>query len=172
MGCNPTKPVNRIYINPIPFAAFYFDGSDKDKWLVVNGLQRLSSIRNFVLNKDKPLVLRNLEFLTQLNGKKYDDLSRDLQRIIKETTVVVYIINSGTPLEVKFNIFKRINTGGLVLEPQEIRHALFQGAPARFITMGSLPEFQEATTRSLIRNHRMIDRDFATKISLFLSLWL
>jgi Protein of unknown function DUF262 len=62
-----------------PLPAFYFDGSDKDKWLVVDGLQRLSSIRNFVV--DKTLRLIDLEFLTQLNGKSYDDLDRDLQRI-------------------------------------------------------------------------------------------
>ena len=40
-----------------PLPAFYFDGSDKNKWLVVDGLQRLSSIRNFVLNKESPLKL-------------------------------------------------------------------------------------------------------------------
>jgi len=147
-----------------PLPAFYFDGSDKNKWLVVDGLQRLSSIRNFIIDKEKPLRLTNLEFLTQLEGKTYDELDRDLQRIIEETTVVVYIINPGTPVDVKFNIFKRINTGGLVLEPQEIRHALFQGAPAKFIAeLGSLQEFEEATTGALKRNNRMIDRDFANR---------
>lgn len=150
-----------------PLPAFYFDGSDKDKWLVVDGLQRLSSIRNFVVKKDKPLKLTNLEFLTQLNGKTYQELDRDLKRIIKETQVVVYIINPGTPIDVKFNIFKRINTGGLVLEPQEIRHALFQGAPAEFVAeLGQTSAFIEATTKS-IRTHRMLDRDMATRFLCF-----
>ncbi|HRK59088.1 MAG TPA: DUF262 domain-containing protein, partial [Candidatus Kapabacteria bacterium] len=53
-----------------PLPAFFFDASDDDLWLVVDGLQRLSSIRNFCIEKDpkKRLKLTNLEFLTQLNG--------------------------------------------------------------------------------------------------------
>ncbi len=148
-----------------PLPAFYFDGSDKKKWLIVDGLQRLSSIKNFVV--DKSLKLTNLEFLTHLHGKGYDDLDRDLQRVIKESQVVVYIINPGTPNDVKFNIFKRINTGGLILEAQEIRHALFQGAPSKFVfELAQLKEFKSATGHS-IKTHRMLDRDFANRFLAF-----
>lgn len=150
-----------------PLPAFYFDGSNKNKWLVVDGLQRLSSIRNFVINKK--LKLTNLEFLTKLEGFGFDDLDRDLQRVVEETQVVAYIINPGTPNDVKFNIFKRINTGGLILESQEIRHALFQGAPAKYVaTLAGLEEFKMATGYS-IRTNRMLDRDFANR---FLSFYL
>lgn len=150
-----------------PLPAFFFDASYDNNWLVVDGLQRLSSVRNFIVNKS--LALYNLEFLTHLNGKYWDDLPEDIQRVIEETQVVIYKIMPGTPTDVKFNIFKRINTGGLILEPQEIRHALFQGRPATFLyELANLESFKKATGYK-IKADRMLDRDFANR---FLSFYL
>jgi hypothetical protein len=148
-----------------PLPAFFFDASDDNNWLVVDGLQRLSSIRNFCVLKT--LKLQDLEFLTHLNGKTWDGLSDDLHRVIEEAEVIIYKILPGTPTDVKFNIFKRINTGGLILEAQEIRHALFQGAPSHFVTeLARTTEFLEATEYK-IATHRMLDRDFVNRFLCF-----
>ncbi len=141
----------------IPLPAFYFDATDNDRWLVVDSQQRLATLKRFVIDKD--LRLSGLEFLDHLNGKGYDDLHRSFQRRILETQVTVNLIEEGTPSRVKFDIFKRINTGRLPLSAQEIRHALNQGKAAELLVelVGS-EEFKRATDNG-IRGTRMDDRE-------------
>ena len=116
----------------------------------------------------KTLRLVGMEFLTQLNGKGFEDLPRDLQRVIEESQVVVNVIDAATPHEVKFILFKRINTVGISLSSQEIRNALYQGIPSKFVeALAELSEFKLATNQSLKNNHRMLDRDFANRFLAF-----
>ena len=160
----------------LPLPAFYFDEiieheDDIEKrktiWQVIDGLQRCSAFNHFIV--ERSFSLENLEFLTQFNDKYYKDLPRELQRRISQTPITVYVVEKGTPEEVKFNIFKRINTGGLILTPQEIRHAMNQGVPADFVAeLADLKEFKDATCH-IIKTERMEDRDFITRyISFYL----
>jgi hypothetical protein len=103
--------------------------------------------------------LRDLEFLTQFHGVGFDDLPRNYQRRIEETQVTVYQIEKGTPPEVKFNIFKRINTGGLPLTSQEIRHALNQGPVTSYLKeLANSEEFQRASGHG-VSDQRMAARE-------------
>jgi uncharacterized protein with ParB-like and HNH nuclease domain len=149
----------------IPLPAFYMDATDEDKWVVIDGLQRLTTLKLFV--NDKSLKLSELEFLTQFNGKTFDELPRNFQRRIIETQVTVFLIEKGTPPAVKFNIFKRINTGGLPLSLQEIRHALNLGKSTELLKkLADSPEFKVATA---YRNfsQRMVDREFILRFLAF-----
>jgi len=149
----------------LPLPQFYFDGTNDSKWLVVDGLQRLSAIKEFVV--DGRLRLCGLEFLHQLDGYAYCELARPYQRQIEESTLQISIITDGTPESVKYNIFKRLNTGGIQLEPQEIRHALHQGIPADILgELASLPEFIQATDHA-VSPERMLDREFVNRFIAF-----
>lgn len=151
----------------IPLPAFYMDGSDESRWLIVDGLQRLFTLKSFVI--DKVLQLTGLEFLgKECNGKRFDQLPRNLQRRILETQVTVFLIQENTPPEVKFNIFKRINTGGLPLSSQEIRHALNQGKACTLLQeLAESGEFKTATNNG-IRDDRMGDRECILRFLAFL----
>lgn len=167
----------------LPVPAFYFDAGDDNLWRIIDGLQRVSTIKSFV--KDKTLKLENLEFLKEYNGDYFDDLPRRLQRRIKTFPITCNILGKGTPAAVKYNIFNRINQGGLKLMPQEMRHALYQGKSADLVAdlvraedfyndKGKLKKpgtdegraFVQATDRK-IKSNRMQDRDFANRFIAF-----
>lgn len=144
----------------IPLPAFYIDATDDDKWLVIDGLQRLTALKQFIF--DKNLALTGLQYLSDLENKKYDELPRKYQRRILETELTLSTIEPGTPPAVKYNIFRRINTGGVPLSPQEIRHALNQGKVTELLRrLAESDEFIQATKFNKSKKQkRMSDREF------------
>jgi hypothetical protein len=144
----------------IPLPAFYIDATDHNQWLIIDGLQRISTFKSFIL--DQTLKLTGLEFLSkELDKKNYDQLSRDYQRTIYETELTVYLIEPGTPDEVKYRIFQRINTGGLPLNNQELRQAINPGHATKILKkLASLSEFERVTNLSKNRKNRLEDHEF------------
>ncbi len=149
----------------IPLPAFYMDATDDERWVVIDGLQRLTAFQRFV--GEKNLKLTGLEFLSNLKGKGYEELSRSFQRRILETQITVYVITKGTPDKVKFAIFRRINTGGMPLSSQEIRHALNQGKPTRLLSqLASHKDFKGSIGKG-VPSDRMQDQELILRFFAF-----
>ena len=148
----------------IPIPVFYVAADKSEVWSIVDGLQRTSTVYNFVKGK---FSLSQLEYLDKLNGCSFEELPRPMQRRISETQLVMNVIEPGTPEEVMFNIFRRINTGGMMLNGQEIRHALHPGQVRPFLLeLAKAGEFLEATRKS-VRPHRMADRECVLRFLAF-----
>ena len=132
----------------IPVPGLYFDGTDSKKWLVVDGNNRLTAIQRFVIKQE--LRLNGLAYLKEHEGKAFSELPRPLQRAIRDAEIVWYLIMPGTPENVKFELYRRLNTGGLPLSAQEIRHTLNGGIVTRFIReLAEADAFKRATDGSL-----------------------
>ena len=152
----------------IPLPVFYMAADADDNWQVVDGLQRLGTLRNFILHKK--LRLRGLEYLSQFEGHDYDQLPRPMQRRITETQLSCHVIETGTPPEVMFNVFKRINTEGKPLVGQEIRHALNPGEARNLLReLAESAEFLRATDGT-VNPKRMADRECVLRFLAFRSL--
>ncbi|WP_082560733.1 DUF262 domain-containing protein [Caulobacter sp. Root487D2Y] len=159
----------------IPLPVLYAAEDEDERWEVVDGIQRLSTISRFIdstIISESPLVLTGLEYLGVYDGKRFEELSPRLQLRLRETELVIHLIRKGTPAEVKFNIFARINTGGIALSPQELRHAITPGAARNVLEeWASMPEFIQATDGS-VRPIRMDDRELVLRFLAFFGLGL
>ncbi|MBF0153850.1 MAG: DUF262 domain-containing protein [Magnetococcales bacterium] len=93
----------------IPLPSFCMDVANEEGWVVVDGLQRLLAVRDFILPQDpgKGLLLQGLDFLKDLERKGFTDLPRHYQRRIEETEITLFLIEKGTPEPVRDNIHKR-----------------------------------------------------------------
>lgn len=150
----------------IPIPSLYVSEDKEGNYAVVDGLQRICAIAHFMnvnaLNKAvnvqlDPLRLTGLQSLAKYEKATFEELPRALQRRISETELTLHIIRASTPPDVKFNIFSRINQGGLPLTAQEIRNAIYRGEWRNRVRRLSESEmFLDATERK-IKGERMED---------------
>ena len=139
----------------IPIPLFYFAENKNGGLSVVDGLQRLFAIKDFMDNKYE---IKDVKYLQKINGLKFSQLERDDQQRIERYQLQVNVMSSSTPEYIKLNIFQRINSGSTPLNKQEMRHALYQGKSTKLLQeLSDCNEFNDAVATKL-NTVRMKDR--------------
>lgn len=136
----------------IPIPAFYLDENTDGIKNVIDGMQRLSTIHDFLNDK---FALKNLQYLSGCEKKKFSELDIKFRSRIEETTLAVNILDERCPQMVKFDVFRRVNTGGVPLNTQEIRNIMAKPEVRELLKeMSNSKEFVEAT-KSKVKDTRM-----------------
>lgn len=115
--------IESILLN-IPIPVIYASEEENSAWNIVDGLQRLNSLRRYFNNSFK---LTGLEVLTDLNNLKYEDLNHKSKRILNNGIIRIILIFQDSNPEIKYDIFMRLNTGSVRLKEQELRNCLYRG---------------------------------------------
>lgn len=150
--------VESIFLGiPVPslFMATNADGT----WEVIDGVQRLSSIINFISTRDssarkvimreEPLRLKLLSKLTSFENFSFEELPMSIQYEFRLKPIKVITLSDKSDSAVRFDLFERLNTGGVKLSDQEIRSCIYRGPFNDFIkTLAQNEDFVKVTKKS------------------------
>jgi len=127
---------------PVPQLVLAESADHRGKYIVIDGKQRLLSIRQFAASENdsifEQLKLTGLEVRTDLNGKCLDDFNRELDfyddlSSFENQPIRTVIIKNWPNEDFLYHVFLRLNTGSVTLSPQELRQALHPGAFVKFV---------------------------------------
>ncbi len=142
----------------LPLPVFYFAVKPNGTWVVVDGLQRITSVYDFMRGE---FPLRDLEFLgEEYEGVYFRNLDRTEQRKIREYAITAYLIDMDEDdSTILVELFHRINTYGVKLSPQEIRSAMNQGPSVKFLRYLSASKEFKVSTHNKVKSDRQRDME-------------
>lgn len=149
----------------IPIPAFYFYENEDGKYQVIDGQQRLTTMKEFV-NGD--FQLTGLEYLGKdYNKKKFKDLDTKYVQRIYRTQIAVNILDARSPKNVIYDIFRRVNTGGVNLNPQEMRNAICKQEVRNFLVKSTQNQNYIMATRERVKDERMDSQELVLRFYAF-----
>ncbi len=158
-----SKLIESFLLN-IPVPVVYLSRTQDQRYTVIDGLQRLTSVFNFFADKYK---LTGLNIRRELNGKKFSDLDKASQRELKNATLRSFELSSNTDSDIHFIVFERLNTGGTKLNETEIRNCIFKGSTNTLLKeLSSNKDFVKCVNQSTLQK-RMNDRNLVLRFLAF-----
>lgn len=109
----------------LPIPAIFLIERDDGRLELIDGLQRISSLIHFInpiAIKEDELTLDGCDLVTELNGTTFDELPLTLRLKLKRSAVRTIIIKRQSSQSIRYEMFKRLNTGGTKLSNQDIRN--------------------------------------------------
>ena len=146
----------------IPLPVFYMAEDGDGSMVVVDGLQRLSTFHRFVSNE---LRLR-LPNQTELDGKRFSDLTSKLKNRVEDCNLIFYTIDSKVGERARLDIFERVNSGE-PLSRQQMRNCLFMGKATRFLKEEAQTDIFLKATGGSLNEKTMRDREFVNRFCAF-----
>lgn len=153
-----SKFVESVILN-FPLPPFYVNETREGKYIIVDGLQRTTTLHEFLHDK---FELEGLEALPHLNGNNFSALKKMFgayQTKIEDKKVTLYVLRPSVPVEVIYDLFNRINTGGTQLERQEVRNCIFLGNATELLKELSESDYFRRAIDHGISPKRMKDRE-------------
>lgn len=145
----------------IPLPACYFAENEQNNHSVIDGVQRITTIKKYF---DDEFALEGLTVYQELNGKKFSELG-DLKSELESTTIRCIILRKENPKILVHEIFARLNQGAVKLSDQEIRHAIYPGVLDSLLTeLGDIEfiaNFRNSKEKEDRSNEELILRFFA-----------
>lgn len=109
----------------VPIPPLYFAEEENNKWLVIDGLQRLNALLRFFQNE---FPLKGMEIIKELEGLKFKDLPPKSKDLLRDGLMRINVIKKDSHPDIKYDIFMRLNKGAVSLNYQELRNCLYRGA--------------------------------------------
>lgn len=118
-----SKLVESVLLN-VPIPPCYLSENSENELDVIDGQQRIYSLYRYVNNQ---FSLSSLEALIEFNGLRFFELPAKEQRKIKTHTLRCVVVTNESHPEIKFDVFERLNTNTVPLNPQELRNCVSRG---------------------------------------------
>lgn len=130
-----TKFIESLLLG-IPIPPIFVAETGGNVWELVDGLQRISTVLSFFgkLKDDKKnnLVLEAAPILSKLEGFTIDTLPLNFKLLLKRAVCRVEVIRYDSEFDMRYELFNRLNTGGVKLSEQEIRNCIFRPYDNKF----------------------------------------
>lgn len=161
----------------IPIPSLFMATNPDSSWELIDGVQRLSSLIHFAgddltrkkVNLSAPLKLQELIKLSAFNTCSFSDLPKTIQLEFLLKPLKITTLSDKSDLNVRFDLFERLNTGGVRLTDQEIRSCIYRGKFNDFIKEISKNEnFKLAVKLPKERENDGTREEFALRFFAFL----